>query len=394
MSGKRAYLDHNATAPVRPAVVEAMACALARHGNPSSVHAEGRAARALVEEARDKVARLVGAAARDVVFTSGGTEAANAVLTPTTRRPRQHPPSLCLALASEHACVLHGARFAPDRMETLAVDRDGVAVLDGLRHRLGRLLRDEPGATILLSMQVANNETGVLQPVAEAAALVRAAGGIVHSDAVQAAGKIPLDIRALGVDVLSVSAHKLGGPTGVGALILANADLDIGDKLVRGGGQERGWRGGTENVAGIVGFGVAAELALADLDHFGATTLGLRVRLEAEIRRIAPNGVIFGEAVARLPNTCAFAVPGLKAETLLMRFDLDGVAVSSGSACSSGKIKRSHVLAAMGVEPGLAEGAIRVSFGWNSAEADVRQFLASFERTVAARAVGAGRRAA
>jgi cysteine desulfurase len=235
----------------------------------------------------------------------------------------------------------------------------------------------------LVSMQAANNETGVVQPVAEAAALVHERGGLLHSDAVQTAGKIPCDINAFGADVITLSAHKLGGPKGVGAIVLASDRIEIGDRLVRGGGQERGYRAGTENVAGIAGFGVAASLAATERDNYAAATRRLRDTAEARLRALAPDAVIFGAGAERLPNTLAFAIPGIRAETALIRFDLEGVAVSSGSACSSGKVKRSHVLAAMGIEPALAEGAIRVSFGWNSTDADVDRFIASCEKLVA-----------
>ncbi len=385
MRGDRVYLDHNATTPMRPAVAEAMARAMLAHGNPSSIHAEGRAARAFVEAARYKVAALVGASPRNVVFTGSGTEAANTVLTPSLRRrPSGAAPGRCLVLATEHACVAQGARFPADRVETLPVGCDGRADLGAIAGRVAALADERPGIVALLSLQTANNETGVVQPVAEAARIVREAGGYVHSDAVQAAGKIPVDIHALGVDMLTLSAHKIGGPQGVGAIVLADGDIEIGDRLVRGGGQERGWRGGTENVAGIVGFGVAAETAMTDLEDFATRTRALRDQFEDALRAIAPDVVIFGSGAARLPNTSAFAVPGLKAETLLMRFDLDGFAVSSGSACSSGKVKRSHVLTAMGVDPMVAEGAIRVSFGWNSMQDDLTRAAEAFEKTVAA----------
>jgi cysteine desulfurase len=374
MAGERVYLDYNATAPIRPAVAEAVARALGVTGNPSSVHAEGRTARGLIEEAREKVAALVGAKSRDVVFTSGGTEAANTVLRPGLHRPDGSQMGRCLVSATEHVSVLQGTRFGPGAIEVLPVDRDGIVDLAHLTRQLAA------GVRALVSIQTANNETGVLQPVAEAARLTHAAGGLIHTDAVQAAGKIRLDITALGVDALSLSAHKLGGPMGVGAFVLNGAQLD--DKLLCGGGQERGLRGGTENVAGIVGFGAAAEIAIAELEASEARLSALRAKLEAGIMALAPDAIVFGGAVERLPNTTAFAVPGIKAETLLMRLDLDGIAVSSGSACSSGKVRRSHVLEAMGVPQPLAEGAIRVSTGWNTREDDVTHFVQACERAL------------
>jgi cysteine desulfurase len=374
---RRSYLDHNATAPIRPEVADAVARALAMPGNPSSVHAEGRAARAAIERARDQVAALVGAKARNVVFTSGGTEGANTVLSPWLCRAGAAPASVLLAGATEHVCVLDGHRFPGEAAERIPVDGDGLVDLAWLEARLAR--QDGPA---LVSVQAANNETGVLQPVADVAALVDAAGGLVHTDAVQAAGRVSIDLRTLGADVLTLSAHKLGGPKGVGAIVLASEQIAIGEAAMRGGGQERGRRAGTENVAGIVGFGVAAQLAAAEMETERARLAGLTDALVRHLRRIAPEAVIFGDGVARLPNTTAFAVPGVKAETALIALDLDGIAVSSGSACSSGKVRRSHVLKAMGVVPSLAEGAIRVSFGWNSTEADVEGFVTAFEKLV------------
>lgn len=373
---ERSYLDYNATAPIGPEVADAVARALALSGNASSVHAEGRAARAAIEKARDKVAALVGAEAQNVVFTSGGTEASNAVLTPSLRRRRGSEAVRLLVGAAEHPCVLDGHRFEETQVERIPVGRDGMVDLAWLEARLERG-RGEP---VMVSIQAANNETGVIQPVRAAAEITRRFGGLVHTDAVQATGKIALDIVAFGVDVLTMSAHKLGGPKGVGAIVLASDAIEIGDRLIRGGGQERGHRAGTENVAAIVGFGVAAEIAARDLDSEGLRLRRLRDTLESGIRRQAPEAVIFGEGVERLPNTCAFAVPGVRAETALIALDLAGVAVSSGSACSSGKVKRSHVLSAMGVEPSLAEGAIRVSLGWRTTETDVKRFASAFEK--------------
>ncbi len=370
----RSYLDHNATSALRPQAAEAVLRALALPGNASSVHAEGRAARAAIEAAREQVAALVGAAAKNVVFTSGGTEASATVLSPALRRPGGANARLLLVGAAEHPCVLDGHRFPADAVERIPVDANGIVDLVWLEARLGRA-----EGPVLVSIQAANNETGVLQPVAEAARVVRAAGGLLHSDAVQVAGKVPVNMAALGADVLTLSAHKLGGPKGVGAIVLASEGVEIADRLLRGGGQERGARAGTENVAAIAGFGAAAEAAREAMTEDAARIRGLRDELEAVLGRIAPDAVIFGAGVERLPNTVAFAVPGLRAETALIAFDLAGVAVSSGSACSSGKVKRSHVLQAMGVEPALAEGAIRVSLGWNSTKEDVFRFAKACE---------------
>jgi cysteine desulfurase len=381
MSGReRSYLDHNATVPMRPEVAEAVVRATGLVGNPSSIHSEGRAARAAVEAARASVARLVGADPARVIFTSGGTEAANAVLVPGfRRRGEREGAARLLAGAGEHPCVLGGHRFGEAGLETILVDEHGIVDLGWLDGRLSR----GRGERCLVSIQTANNETGVLQPVAEAARLVHGHGGLLHTDAVQAAGKIALDLAALGADALTLSAHKLGGPKGVGAIVLAADDLDPGERLIRGGGQERGHRAGTENVAGIVGFGVAADIASGELEREGVRLRRLRDACEAELRRIAPSAVVFGAGAERLPNTLAFAMQGVRAETALILFDLEGVALSSGSACSSGKVKPSHVLEAMAVPRPLAEGAMRVSLGWNSTEADVKNFAAACEKLVA-----------
>jgi cysteine desulfurase len=378
-ASQRSYLDHNATAPLRPEVAEAMVRTMASPGNPSSVHAEGRAARAAVERAREQVASLVGVAAPSVLFTSGGTEACATVLSPSLRRlGAGDGVARLLVGATEHACVLQGHRFPPEAVETLPVDGQGVVDLAWLEERLTSTT--EP---VLASIQTANNETGVLQPVGEAARLVRARGGLVHTDAVQAAGRTPLSLPALGADVLTLSGHKLGGPMGVGAVVFASDRIEIGDRLLRGGGQERGLRAGTENVAAIVGFGVAAELAGRSLVQEAERLRALRDALEARLLSLAPDAVVFGRSAARLPNTLAFAIPGLRAETALIALDLEGVAVSSGSACSSGKVRRSHVLDAMGVPASLADGAIRVSLGWSTTESDVHRFAAACETVVA-----------
>ena len=377
--GQRTYLDHNATSPLRPEVAAAVAHALQLPGNASSVHAEGRAARAAIESAREKVAGLVGARPKNVVFTSGGTEASNLVLTPSFRRLREQGEASRLLLgATEHPCGLNGHRFPSHAVEIIPVDSSGVVDVSWLKACLGRA----GGERALVSVQLANNETGVLQPVAEIARLVHEHGGLVHTDAVQAAGKVPVDLAGLGVDVLTLSAHKFGGPKGIGAVVLASDQLEVGDRLIRGGGQEKGFRAGTENVAGIAGFGAAAELALAGLDAEAARLRVLRDETEAHIRRIAPEAVVMAAQTEKLPNTLAFAIPGLRAETALIAFDLEGIALSSGSACSSGKVKRSHVLDAMGVEPALAEGVLRVSLGWTTTKEDVIRFAEACERVV------------
>jgi len=376
---ERAYLDWNATAPLRR---EARAAALAAGdlvGNPSSVHGEGRRARALIEEARRRVAALVGAESRNVIFTSGGTEANLLALSPVLdHHGGKAPRDRLLISAIEHPSVRCGGRFPPGAVEEIAVSAAGEVELGVLERRLGG------GGRPLVSIMLANNETGVIQPVAAAAEMVHRAGGILHVDAVQAAGKIPCDIRSLGADLVTLSAHKLGAPKGVGALIKREEDLHLADPLMRGGGQERGARAGTENVAGIAGFGAAAAAVQANLAEEAARVVGLRDRLEAALRAMCPDVTVFGAAVTRLPNTTAFAVPGTRADTALIALDLAGVAVSSGAACSSGKVAASHVLSAMGVDSGLARGAIRVSLGFSTTDEEVNCFLDAWNKVVRA----------
>ena len=365
---QRSYLDYNATAPLRPEVREAIGDALHLYGNPSSVHEEGRAARGAIEAARIKVAKLVGASPEDVIFTSGGTEA-NALALAAQGGQAWH----CYLSAVEHPSVLAGGRFYRETTTIIPVMKDGVVDLAVLareleRHHLG-------GWKPFVSLMVANNETGAVQPVAEAAAIVHQAGGLLHSDAIQAAGKVALDMDRLGADMLSLSAHKIGGPKGVGALVL-KPGVSV-EPLLKGGGQERRRRAGTENVAGIVGFGVAVELAAADLAKADAIR-ALRDALEAGVVAIAPDAMILSGSVERLPNTSCIAVPGAKAETLVIGLDLAGVSVSAGSACSSGKVEASHVLNAMGLAPELAQGAIRVSLGIGTTSHDIERFLGAF----------------
>lgn len=374
MNRDRSYLDHNATSPLRPEVLAATVEALRSVGNPSSVHREGRAARALVEAAREKLAALVDADPDDVVFTSGGTEANATALRPgALLTPDGRPVLRLITSAVEHASVLHGHAFPADATVVLPVDRDGRLDPEDLQRALAG--SNEP---TLVSVQHANSETGVVQPVAELARTAHRARAAFHTDAVQTAGRIPVSARALGTATLS--GHKLGGPPGIGALVVPAAGRGPNIQLIGGGGQERRTRAGTENVAGIVGFGVAAELAATGRDAEAARLRGLRDRAVAELRRLAPAATVFGEGAERLPNTLAFAVSGVTADTALIALDLDGVAASSGSACSSGRVARSHVLAAMGVPDELAPGALRLSFGWNSSQEDVTAFADAFER--------------
>ncbi|MCJ2088197.1 cysteine desulfurase [Methylobacterium sp. E-005] len=378
MSRARAYLDYNATAPVRPDVAEAVARALMLPGNPSSIHAEGRAARAALEAARAEVAALVGARPEQVIFTSGGTEAANAVLSGDLRGRKLPAPTRLLHTATEHPCVAAGHRFAEAAVGRLPVTADGIIDVAALEDRLAALA-DE---TVLLSVHAANNETGAVQPLAAIVARARAHGRtLVHSDAVQAVGKIPLDMAALGLDVLTLSGHKFAAPKGVGALVLAEG-VSLGSAFLRGGGQERRQRCGTECLPAIVGMGEAARAARAALDGEQTRLSALRDRIEAGVRALAPDVVIFAAGAPRLPNTLNFSVPGLDAPASVIALDLAGVAVSSGSACSSGKVARSATLAAMGVTTDLAGGALRVSLGWNTVDEDVACFLDAFERVL------------
>lgn len=373
---ERAYFDWNATAPLRPAARAAMVEALDCPGNASSVHAEGRAARGTLEKARAQVAALAGAEAKNVTFTSGATEANALALSPALEiGGRKERRDRLFVSAVEHPSVLAGGRFAPEQVEILPVDGNGVVDLDALREALTRAARP------LVSVMLANNETGVVQPIPTIADIVHAANGLLHVDAVQGAGRIDCDMAALGADLMSLSSHKLGGPQGAGALV-RRGDIHIAEPLIRGGGQERGTRAGTENVAAIAGFGAAADAARTARKADASRMAALRDRLEAGIKAITPQAVIFGAAVARLPNTILVAVPGIKAETALIAFDLNGIALSSGSACSSGKVQASHVLKAMGVEPDLAAGALRVSLGWDTRESEVEMLLTAWNTVV------------
>ncbi len=354
-----AYLDYNAGAPVRPEVVAAMAEALAEPGNPSSVHGPGRRARARVEAARSAVALLVGAQPAGVTFTSGGTEANNLVLRGCGRRR-------LLVSAVEHASLREAAE-----VELIAVDGDGVVDLPALERMLAA--GDEPA---LVSVMLANNETGVIQPVAEVARLARAHGALVHCDAAQAPGRMSVSLSDMDVDFLTLSAHKLGGPAGVGALVAANADFALAPILL-GGGQERRRRAGSENLSGIAGFGAAVRRVVECGDEAERVKM-LRDRLEKAVATRVPGAVVIGAAVERLGNTACVALPGVPAQVQVMALDLADVAVSAGSACSSGKVGESAVLRAMGLEGAVAGSAIRVSLGWASTEDDVEKFLGAW----------------
>ncbi len=347
----RTYLDYNATAPMRPEARAAVLAALETTGNPSSVHREGRAARKIVEDARAEVARLAGAPARCVTFVSGATEAANMALNPRFGVGQGEPPlDRLIVAAGEHPAVLRGHRFPDSAVEVAPLHADGRIDLDVLAAACRRSGR------ALLALQGANNETGVVQPVAEAAKIVHAAGGFVFCDAVQLAGRADFTLATLGADALALSAHKIGGPKGAGAVIASGPDFSLGEPLIRGGGQERGLRAGTESVASIAGFGAAARAAAATIPAEALRLAALRDALAMTVLAAAPDAAAFGAIAPRLPNTHCFAVPGVEAATLMIALDLAGVAVSSGSACSSGKVTPSHVLAAMGVAHGSRAG--------------------------------------
>ena len=377
-TGKRLYLDYNASAPLLDEARNAVIEALGIPGNPSSVHREGRAARGLVEAARRSVAVLVNAKSDHVFFTSGATEAASTLLTPKYMMGRAAVRMSHLYVsATEHPCMLTGGQFPAENITILAVDENGILKLDALQQVLEA--HDKSAGLPLVAVQVANNETGVIQPIREIAAQVKVAGGIFVVDAVQAAGRIKLDITDNCGDYLIISSHKIGGPKGVGAVI-AISDLMMPKALVRGGGQEKGHRAGTEALPLIAGFGAAADVAAARLNGNG-WSFEARDRLEAGLMEIAPSATIHGNSVDRLPNTTFFSLNGQKAETVQIAFDLGGIALSAGSACSSGKVGPSHVLAAMGHEDG--PGAIRVSLEPNASTESVDQFLDVLRKIVA-----------
>lgn len=372
MAGTRAYLDYNASAPLLAAARAAMIAALDIAANPSSVHAEGRAARRLIENARRDVAAMANARPEHVVFTSGATEAASTLLTPDWQMGRGTVRmSRLYVCEADHPCVRNGGRFPAVRVTRIGVDADGVVRLEALAAALAA--HDKSDGLPLVAIHAANNETGVIQPVERIAEIVKAAGGILIIDAVQAAGRIPLDMSAGCADYLILSSHKIGGPNGVGAIVAAS-DLMMPRPLIAGGGQEKGHRGGTENPAAIAGFGAAAREALIGLKSIDAVARR-RDEIEAIVKTLVPDAEIFGTGAPRLANTTFFAIAGTRAETAQIAFDLAGVALSAGSACSSGKVGPSHVLKAMGYNDSL--GALRVSIGHATSAEDIELFRAA-----------------
>ncbi|OWV78761.1 cysteine desulfurase [Rhizobium sp. R635] len=385
MAPPRLYLDWNATAPLHPAAREAIMRAIDIFGNPNSVHGEGRAARAAIEGARRKVAALAGTDAGNVVFTSGATEAANLVLTPDFRMGRT-PLQLghLYFSAVEHLAVREGGRFPKDRMTEIPVTDAGIVDLNALAALLDA--HDKSTGLPMVAIMFVNNETGIVQPVEEAARIVRAHGGLFVVDAVQAAGRLPIEIERIGADFIIVSSHKIGGPKGAGALI-ARGEALMPKALIRGGGQEKGHRSGTQNSLALIGFGAAAETVLQDLGERNAAIAALRDRLEAGMRAAAPDVIIHGAGGPRVANTIFFTLPCLKAETGQIAFDLEGVALSAGSACSSGKVGESHVLTAMARDAKL--GALRISLGFSTTEEDIDRAIAAFAK-IACRRRSAG----
>ncbi len=381
MASTRIYMDWNATAPICAPARLAMIDALSLPGNASSVHLEGRAARAVVDQARRHVAALVGADTANVIFTGGATESASHVLTPQLRMGRSPlPVGRLYVSAIEHPAVRDGGRFSCEDVEEIPVTREGLVDLAALEALLGA--HDPSRGLPMVAVMLVNNETGIIQPVAAAARLVHEHGGLLVVDAVQAAGRIKVDIGELGADFLILSAHKLGGPKGVGALIFRGETL-MPSPLIRGGGQEKGHRSGTLNVHAIAGFGAAAKAAGENLQERNATLEALRDELESGMRAVAPDVIIHGQNVARVANTCFFTLPGLKAETGQIAFDLEGIALSAGSACSSGKVGQSHVLSAMGFD--AAAGGLRISIGADTTRADIEAVLEVFVKISARR---------
>lgn len=372
----RIYLDHNAGSPLRPQVKHAVIEALDLSANGSSIYQEGRKAKGMIERARQSVAKMVGATPSGVTFTGGGSEANATVLQPNlleTGKPRA--VDRLLVSATEHDSVLKGGRFASEQIEVIPVDKNGVVDLVWLSDRLAKAQSDSE--CVLVAVMLANNETGVRQSVEAIGALVADTDSYFLCDAIQGPGKLSVDINEIGAHFLTLSAHKLGGPQGVGAIVRRTESYAF-QPLIRGGGQESFGRAGTENIAAIHGFGVAAQMIAEE-----ATSTERLATMRDAMEQGLNGVVVLGSDAVRLPNTSCISVPGLTAETMLISLDLQGFAVSSGSACSSGKVGLSHVLTAMGIEPDIAQGAVRISLGWNTTEEDVKQFTEAFDKMAA-----------
>jgi len=382
MAERRIYMDYNATTPLHEEVKAGMIADLEVYGNASSMHASGRKARERVEASRQSVAALIHARPETVIFTSGGSESNNTVLQTMLRlagevRSGMPARNEIVTTAIEHPCVLNAAAFIRSRgykVTFLPVDGEGRVDPDELRAAVG-------DRTLLVSVMMANNEIGTIQDIPTLAGIAKAAGAWMHSDGVQAAGKIPVDVDALGVDYLSLSGHKIYGPKGVGALFVRRGAPLL--PLIHGGHQEQGWRAGTYNNGGIFGFGAAAELARLELDSYGSRTRNLRNRLATGLRRLVPDIRINGAAMDVLPNTLNVSFPGAEGESILLSLDLLGIEASTGSACASGSLEPSHVLMATGVGPELAHGSIRFSLGRYSTEVEIDYVLETLPPIIA-----------
>lgn len=362
--GKRIYLDYNATCPIFPEAIKAAADAMAHTGNASSIHADGRAARKIVEDSREQVAKLAGVRAAQIIFNSGATEGNNTILSGFAEK-------LVLLSPVEHPSVLEAT---PTTTEFLPLKSDGTIDLDKFEVVM------ETSAPALVCVQLVNSETGIIQPVADIARIAKAKGALVLCDAVQAAGRIAIDFKSLGADYLTLSAHKFGGPQGIGALVFREG-LQM-PKFMRGGGQEKRQRAGTENVAAIAGFAAASARALENLDAYQTRCKGFQAKLESALKAAVNDLVIVGENAPRVANTTDVILPGASAETQLMAMDLEGVAVSSGSACSSGTFKPSHVLASMGYNADEAKSALRFSTGWATTDADIDDAIQAYKKII------------
>lgn len=355
------YLDYNASAPLRPGVKESLISALDITGNPSSIHNSGRKARKLIETARENIAQLVGGNAENVIFNSGATEGNNSII-----NAYKHQGVLVSAI--EHPCIID----LDHNSETIHVTKDGEIDLNHFQDMIGR-----PPPPALVSVMMVNNETGVIQPVEEMIQICHMRGVKFHTDASQAVGRIPVNLFMMNADYMTISSHKIGGPHGVGALITTNDNIT--PVLLSGGGQEKSKRAGTENVAGIAAFGEAAKHAKENLEDFEDLE-DLQHYLELNIKKLHEDIVIYGENVDRVANTTCFSLPGASAETMIIAFDLEKISISSGSACSSGKVKESHVLKAMGASQAEMKGALRISYGWNTSREDIDRFLEVAEK--------------
>ncbi len=387
-SDHRIYLDHNATSPLRTRVRDAMISAMDLSGNPSSVHAEGRKARAFIESSREKIAALVGADANDVMFTSGGTEANITALSPglVAKNPQERDDALLFISQIEHPSVQKGGRFGTGQIRFIPVTSSGIVDLAGFidlldEHGLEPLTGGKSKRPFIVSVMLANNETGAIQPVTEIAAIVLERGGLMHCDGVQALGRMPFDLASIGVDLVTIAAHKIGGPKGVGALIGPAIDNVLNDPLMAGGGQELRRRAGTEDVVSIAGFAVAAEISCEELADREMVRF-LRDRTERRLRAAHRDLIVFAKDTHRLDNTSFMAIPGIPAQNIVIGLDLDGISVSAGSACSSGKVKHSGGLEAMGVSSEIAQCAFRVSFGPQNWLSDVDRLVGSIAKIV------------